>query len=204
MSGIAIYMEGGGNGKDTRSALRQGMDGFLGEVKEAARARSWRWKLVCCGPRHEAFRGFQNAIRNGDDTTVLMLVDAEGPVNRAPREHLQEQDGWDMRGTEDDAVHLMVQTMETWIVADSETLGEYYEQGFNTKVLPRRANLEEAPKSEVERCLNQATTGTRKGRYHKIRHAGDLLRRVDANKAKARCRHCRRLFDVLGRTIDAA
>ena len=67
MSGIAIYMEGGGTGKENRAGLRQGMDAFLESLKEAARYKALRWKLVCCGPRDEAFRVFRNAVNNGDD-----------------------------------------------------------------------------------------------------------------------------------------
>ena len=40
MSGVAIYMEGGGLGKGSRSALRRGMDGFLHKVKGAAQAKA--------------------------------------------------------------------------------------------------------------------------------------------------------------------
>ena len=75
MSGVAIYMEGGGKGKESQSALRQGMDGFLRRLKDAARAKQWRWKLVCCGPRGDALRGFQNAVARGDDTVTVLLVD---------------------------------------------------------------------------------------------------------------------------------
>ena len=85
MTGIAIYMEGGGVGKENRSALRQGMDSFLQSLKEAAREKALRWKLVCCGPRKEAFQGFRNAVRNGDDVVNVLLVDAEGPVNQPAR-----------------------------------------------------------------------------------------------------------------------
>ena len=37
MSGVAIYMEGGGDGRDTKTDLRQGMDTLLQPLKEAAR-----------------------------------------------------------------------------------------------------------------------------------------------------------------------
>jgi hypothetical protein len=77
LSGLAIYMEGGGDGKDSKAALRQGMDAFLSTLKDAARAKSWRWKLVCCGPRNAAYDGFRNAVRNNDDTIIVLLVDAE-------------------------------------------------------------------------------------------------------------------------------
>ena len=41
MSGITIFMEGGGVGIDTRAALRRGMDTFLQPLKQAARDRGW-------------------------------------------------------------------------------------------------------------------------------------------------------------------
>lgn len=201
---VAIYMEGGGDSGNTKAALRQGMNAMLNQLKQAAREKAMHWKLVCCGPRQEAFRHFQNAVRNGNDTIVVLLVDAEGPVEQELRGHLLSRDGWDLNFADGDAVHLMVQTMETWIVADPAALVEYYGQGFNVGVLPRRPNLEEVPKADVEGSLNRATDGARKGRYHKIRHASDLLQRIDAEKVKAKCRHCRRLFIEVERMIHAA
>ena len=204
MSGIAIYMEGGGEGNATKAALRQGMTEFLKPLKEAARNKALPWKLVCCGPRNEAFQRFQNAVNDSADAVNVLLVDAEKPVNQLPRRHLRDRDGWNLSFTREDTVHLMVQTMETWIVADPTALSSYYGQGFRTNKLPRVKNLESAPKTDVESSLREATKDTQKGRYHKIRHAGDLLKRIDAEKVKARCCHCQRLFDDIERIVDAA
>lgn len=204
MSSVAIYMEGGGEGRNSQAALRRGMDGFLRRLKDAARAKSWRWRIVCCGPRGEALRGFREAVTRGDDAVTVLLVDAEGPVQRPCRDHLRRRDRWDMAFAEDDAVHLMVQTMETWIVADPTGLAAYYGRGFSENALPNRANLETEPKAAIERALNRATERSRKGRYHKIRHASELLQRIDAERVQERCSHCRRLFDVVGQKIDAA
>ena len=204
MNGVAIYMEGGGRGPATRAALRRGMDALLGPLKQAARDKSMGWKLVCCGARDEAFRSFRNAARNGQAAIVLLLVDAEGPVTTGPCEHLQARDKWDMTGVDARSVHLMVQMMEAWIVADADALSRYYGQSFNAGALPRAADLESVTKRDVERSLRRATERTGKGRYRKIAHASDLLQRIDAEKVKARCRHCERLFDELGGMIDAA
>ena len=204
MRGVAIYMEGGGRGAGGRAALRRGMDTLLGPLKQAARNKSMHWRLVCCGPRDAAFRSFRNAVRSADGAIVLLLVDAEGPVATGPCEHLQARDRWDMTAVDARSVHLMVQTMEAWIVADGDALKRYYGQGFNAGLLPKVADLASVAKREVEDCLRRATERTGKGRYHKIRHASDLLQRVDAGRVKARCRHCRRLFDELGRMIAAA
>ena len=201
---VAIYLEGGGNSRDTKAALRTGMDALLGSLKQAARARRLRWKLVCCGPRDEAFRRFRNAVRTGHDSTVVLLVDAENAVATESRAHLRARDGWDMTGVDARAVHLMAQTMETWIVADSEALRQYYGQGFNAGALPRTADLERVVRRDIEDSLRRATERTTKGRYRKIAHASDLLQRMDAEQVQARCCHCRRFFEELGQLIDAA
>ena len=165
MSGIAIYMEGGGTGKENRAALRQGMDAFLQSLKEAARNKAMRWKLVCCGPRDEAFRGFRNAVYSADDVVNVLLVDAEGPVkvNQPSRDHLQGRDKWDLGFVEEDGVHLMVQAMEAWIVADSKALAEYYGQGFVERQLPKAANIELVSKPDLIHRLGEATKSTQKG-----------------------------------------
>ena len=204
MSGIAIYMEGGGEGNATKATLRQGMDTFLQPLKEAARAKALPWKLVCCGPRNEAFQRFQNAVNSGDDAVSVLLVDAEGPVNQSARRHLRDRDQWNLSFAPEETIHLMVQAMETWIVADSETLKSYYGQGFRENRLPRATNLESVPKTDVENSLREATERTQKKNYHKIRHAGDLLKLIDVESVKARCDHCQRLFDDLGQIVDAA
>ena len=203
MSGVAIYMEGGGDGKGTRAALRIGMDVLLQSLKDAARARALHWKLVPCGRRDEAFRRFRDAAGNGDNAIVVLLVDAEGPVDRAPHLHLQSRDGWETGFADENTIHLMVQTMETWIVADPDALSRYYGQNFNGNVLPRRTNLEEVAKKDFARILNQATERTTKGRYHKIRHASELLKRIDVERVKARCPHCVRMFREIERLIGA-
>ena len=204
MSVVAIYMEGGGDSRDAKAAIRQGMDALLHPLKAAARAKALHWKLVPCGGRNEAFRRFRDAVGNGDNAIVVLLVDAEGPVSGAPHLHLQSRDGWETGFTDEDTIHLMVQTMETWMVADPDALSRYYGQNFNGNVLPRTTNLEEVAKVDVARVLNQSTGRTTKGHYHKIRHASELLKLIDVGRVKQRCPHCARLFDKLGQKINEA
>lgn len=191
-------MEGGGDHANSRAMLRQGMDAFLNEIKEAFRQRQWRWKLVCCGGRAEAYRRFMRARTNGEAEIVVLLVDSEGsPGSSTPPDHLRERDGWAFEGVDDNTIHLMVQTMEAWIVADPEALNSYYGHGFQASSLPRRENLEEVSKQDVANALDRATQNTQKGRYHKIRHARQLLEQIDPEKVRQRCAHCKRLFDTL-------
>lgn len=207
MKGITIFMEGGGRGQGGRAKLRQGMDAFLGSLKQTARRKKLRWKLVCCGPRGEAYRRFRSTVlSSGPGDTSILLVDSEDRVDKSPRAHLsgRKEDKWDLRFTKDANVHLMVQVMETWIVADPQALAEYYGQRFGKARLPNRADLEEEPKKRVILALESATGPTDRGTYGKIGHASALLMRINPEKVKARCPHCRRLFEELSRLLDAA
>ena len=204
MSGITIYMEGGGNKANSKAMLRTGMDAFLAEIKNACREKNWHWNLVPCGSRDEAYKRFRNVrennIRANEATDILvLLVDSEDPVGKSvkPTGHLTARDGWDLHGVNDDYIHLMVQAMEAWIVADPDAVGEYYGQGFKGHILPRRRNLEEENKDDIEDALDQATQGTQKGKYHKIKHARHLLQCIDPTIVRKRCPHCKRLFETL-------
>lgn len=177
------------------------MDSFLNDQKQAARERGWRWKLVAAGPRDKAFEGFRYATRHRTADLVVLLVDAEAPVQHTPRDHLRNRDGWDLRLAEEESIHLMVQTMEAWIVADPEALATYYGQGFQWNALPDALDLESVPKAQIERGLKAATTRTRKGAYHKIRHATELLAKIDPARVQDRCPGCVRLLDYLGKEL---
>ncbi len=164
-----------------------------------------KWQVVPCGPRNEAYRRFCEAAARGRGNVLFLLVDSEDGVRRSPRLHLVARDGWDdLEDVAEDRIQLMVRTMETWLIADVETLRSYYGNQFNDNALPRRQDLEKVPKENVSLALARATQKTQKGEYHKIRHASELLARVDPEKVKARCRHCKRLFDTLTSVIEAA
>ena len=208
MRGVSLYVEGGGvSARGGRAALRRGFDELLGEIKSRTRTKDLRWKLVSCGPRDEAYKQFVNAAMAGDDEFVVLLVDSEGEVTGGPRAHLRTRRGDRWTGLHhvlEDQVHLMVQTMETWLIADIETLRSYYGRKFNANALPKHPNLEQAPKKAVSSGLARATKGTQKGEYHKIRHASALLARIDPGKVRERCPHCDRLFKALTSAIEAA
>lgn len=207
MRGIKIYMEGGGSGRQRRGALRTGMEILMEDLKDAARKKALGWSLVCCGSREKTYRRFRNAVGDaGPGQTTILLVDAEEPVDEpmSPGAHLRKNDDWDLSLAPDNTIHLMVQVMETWIVADPKALTAYYGRDFGASHLPGRSNLEDEPKAQILRALKDATKGTTKGVYRKIEHAGDLLTRIDPAKVRNRCRYCRRLFEELGRIVEAA
>lgn len=203
MTGVAIYMEGGGDSTASKAAIRQGMGEFLHEIRDRVRERRLTWKLVACGSRNWAHDAFTHAVRTQSQAFNILLVDSEGPMNGTPREHLNARDGWHLGGDEE-AFHVMVQSMETWIVADGNALRQYYRQGFLENALPAAEDLETVAKTDVVRALVHATRGTQKGAYRKIDHASEILARVDPAQVMRRCGHCRRLFDLVTGRLQGA
>ena len=198
-------MEGGGPGAGGKAAIRRGMDRFLSSAKDAARTAGIGWDLVPCGPRSETYKRFRAVLNQTRESVAnILLVDAETEVTTGARVHLKNQENWDLSHADDKAVHLMVQVMETWIVADPKALADYYGRGFNAGSMPNRHDLEQEPKKQVEDALRNATRRTQKGTYHKIKHASELLGRIDPARVRARCPYCKRLFADLERIIRAA
>ena len=193
VSGIRIYVEGGGDGSDTKALVREGFGEFLGQLRDAARERRTRWAIVACGSRNSAFDDFETACRTHRESFNDLLVDSEGPVSGVPREHLQRHDGW-TTPMPDDHFHLMVQTMEAWLIADISALERFYSDGFLSNSLPRNPDVEQIDKSQLESALKHATSNTQKGRYHKIRHGARLLGLTDPSTVRQRAAHCEKLF----------
>ena len=201
MNAVTIFMEGGGPRGASRDRLRRGMEVFLRELREAARAHSWRWQLTCCGDRGRAFNKFKAASDQGEPGLLILLVDSEDPVTAATaRCHLQQRDKWPLECASDHQVHLMVQTMETWIVADRQALAEYFGEGFALDALPKE-NLEAVSKDDIAAALRKAVRSTKGRTYRKLRDGSALLRRIDAETVRQHCPACRRLFDTLAKEI---
>lgn len=206
MSGVAIYLEGGGPGPDTKEVLRRGMEAFLESLRVQVRAKGMYWKLVACGGRRQAFNAWSWPKPDARYPLRILLVDAEAPVSGGFADHLADRprDQWPVSANDEDRIHLMVQVMETWIIADISTLACYYGPGFRGEALPTEKPLEEVRKKSIEAALRNATKNTQRGRYRKIRHASDLLARIDPGQVRQRCPACDRLFTVVGGLIRNA
>lgn len=159
--------------------------------------------VVASGRRQDAFNDFRAAVRRpGNYDFIVLLVDSEGPVAQrsGPWRHLS----WDQpSGTTDDQVHLMVQCMEAWFLADQDCLVAYYGNGFKQNVLPARPDIEKIPKDDVLNGLKNATrSGVSKGEYGKGQHSFDILAQIDPNKVIAASSHAKRLVDTLQAKIE--
>ena len=196
---VKIFIEGGGDYEETKAALRRG----FGKLFEKIVPHGRRPRIAVCGGRDQTFKDFRNAPRQTSFyNRFLLIVDSEGPINPgAPVwAYLAGRDGWERpEGAAEADVHLMVQCMEAWFLADPGNLIGYYGEEFLRRSLPRRSNIEDISKGVVVKALDHATQGCQgKGAYHKTRHAPDLLERLDPKLLRTRSAFFDRLCRELG------
>lgn len=192
---IRIYVEGGGETSRQKATLRRG---FVAFFQKAGLCPT----VIPCGSRNDAYADYCQAVHDFPEDAILLLVDSEDrPSEDCTRwQYLQQRDGWRRPGSvTDENCHLMVQVMETWLVADADALARYYGGEFDANMLPRRSNLEEEPKAQVFRKLNHAVRATPKKGYRKIDDGAGLLASIDPAKVRGRAPHCEMLFARLER-----
>ena len=193
-----LYVEGGGDRKPLRTECRQAFRAFLQKAGLAGRLPG----IFASGGRQQAYDDFRHELgaSRGDDSVVL-LVDSEGPIaTDAERwRHLKDRDGWGKpAGAAEDQVHLMVRCMEAWFLADRAALAEYFGDGFSENSLPRRADVEEVSKQDLERGLNAATRNSRpKGAYRKGRDSFAILADLDPDKVADASPRAKRFLEAL-------
>lgn len=194
---IRVYVEGGGDGADTKAAFRLAFIEFAKDLATAAHNHGMKLRIIACGSRNSTADNFRTALATHSTNFNILLVDSEGPVTANPVQYLQNRDRWELTGVADNQCHLMVQLMETWFLADTETLKTYYGQRFTASALPRHANVEQVNKAKVMSSLEAATRHTQKGRYHKTRHGPNILKRLNAARVRRAAPHCDRLFTTI-------
>ena len=135
MSAI-IYIEGGGdNDQNLERLFRCSWATFFA----AAGLKGHLPQVVRGGGRNRTFNLFAKAIKTPDPSRVpLLLVDSEDPVEAGHLvwQHLQARDGWNRPpNADDDQAFMMVQIMETWLLADRNSLKRYFGAKFRENAL---------------------------------------------------------------------
>lgn len=199
-----IYVEGGGDrNKLRKTECRRAFSTFFTKAGLKGRMPS----IVACGGRKQAYKDFCHALEKAHGNEfIVLLVDSEGPVDKDSDawSHLKTRrdDKWDKPpGADADNVHLMVQCMEAWFLADKEALSEFFGQDFNQKDLPARVEIEDIPKKDIDDRMKKATRHLQKGTYHKGRHSFAILAKLDPAKVTGASPHAKRLvYTLLDRT----
>ncbi len=207
---VKLFVEGGGDSHLLRTECRKGFSEFLSK----AGLKSHMPRVVPSGGRTQAYHDFCTAIANGEP--ALLLVDSEGPV--APQNavgapstwkpwlHLAKRvgDGWAQPQKAGDGLcHLMAQCMESWFLADPETLKSFYDPGFKPNALPAAGNtIEGVEKVNVYQSLGAATKDCKtKEAYGKGQHSFKLLGLIDPAKVMAASPWAKRFVDETKRLM---
>lgn len=159
-----IFLEGGAE-KDRRQRIRcqQAFHDLLDRMGFSGRKPT----LVACGSRNNAYQKFVAEMSKPEPGAdwFAMWIDSEDPIAEKEEtwKHLKTRDEWDRpQGADDEQVLFMTTCMETWIVADHETLQKHYDgQELVKNRLPRSSNLENVPREKVYQGLKGATERTR-------------------------------------------
>jgi len=202
---VKLYVEGGGDSKSLQSKCREGFRKFL----ERAGLKGKMPEIVACGGRQQAYKHYCNALKNGE--SAVLLVDSEAPVapehqqpndhpaQWQPWQHLMARDNWAKPANAlDTDCHLMVQVMESWFLADRETLKAFFGPCFRENALPvANRSIEDLTKDEVYSALKQATRDCKKGEYCKGEHSFKLLAKIEPDKVVAASPWAQRFVDEL-------
>lgn len=193
---VKIYVEGGGHGQLLDTLFRQGWSEFFKKAGLSGKMP----KVVRSTSRERTFGLFKIAVRNArQDDLPLLLVDSEHPVREGQTtwKHLKTHDGWDQPPeTSKDQAFLMVQVMETWLLADRSLLQRYFGAALRETHLRSWPRLEDVPKQTVLEALHHATRGCPTP-YAKGKVSYELLRELDPKSVEAACPHAAALLNHL-------
>lgn len=199
-----VYVEGGGNAKALRTLCRQGFSEFFRKAGFKGRMP----RIIAGGSRQQAFGLFSTALKNANsDDFIVLLVDAEAPVTteNGVWAHLESRDGWiSPQGADNENAHLMVQCMESWFLADKQSLAAFFGVGFKESALPANMDIEQISKQDVFDGLKKATRECeKKGEYGKGPHSFKILTMLNPDKVANASPHAERLIHKLRRRAGA-
>lgn len=196
---VKIYVEGGSDSAKLDAELRQafqhlfkgwGLDGCLPRV-------------VACGSRRDAFNDFKTALKKAKpNEKIVLLVDSEEhPTVPLKWQHVVNRDSWEKPDNADESnIYFMAVCMESWLLADTAVLADFYGKGFDESKLPKVAShesIEILGKQNIYDGLKNATKGTQKGEYGKGSHSFKILNQLDAQKVIHHGKYAKELYCFL-------
>lgn len=207
-----LFVEGGGNNNDPLAKeCREGFTKLLQKTAlKGSLPREGRLpRVIPCGGRAAAFRDFSAALsRATKDDRFFLLVDSEDPVvdsedpvqSPSAWQHVakRQRDKWSKpAGAKEEQLHLMVQCMETWFLADREALKKTFPT-IDESALPKETvPIEQLDPEKLRQALNRAFL---KG-YSKGDHSFKILAALDPAKIRAASPWAERFFDTLEKKL---
>ncbi len=158
---VIVYIEGEGGG--SRSGERHYLDGefrkswrsFLDPLAGTAERGGATFKVVAGHGRGQCYGLFAKPMHSDRDALRLLVVDAEGPVADVGKP-------WDSLpwktppGLSERHCYVIVQCVETWLIADLEAIARYYNRSrecFDKSKIPAWRDLEHISKVKVQSAI---------------------------------------------------
>jgi hypothetical protein len=196
---IKLYIEGGGDSHLQDTEFRAAWAAFF--EKAGLKALRKMPATFRGSGRAKTFDAYCTAVKNRKpDELPLLLVDSEYLVTTGPSvwKHLKKSDGWSKpagAGTHD--AFLMIACMETWFVADRESLKQFFHGCWRDQSLPKWPQLEAVEKTKIFRALDQATAACGARKYSKGKVSFDLLQSIEPAEVERGCPAAKVLLDRL-------
>jgi len=192
-----IYLEGGGDSKELHVRCQQGFR----ELFEKSGFKDRMPRFIACGGRNSVYGDFCIAVNGNNPEFIAMLIDSEGPLDDINKtwDHLTiKQDKWDRpQGATNEQVLFMTTCMETWIVADRDTLRDHYGQNLQESALPAvNSNLENLDRHNVQKQLRKATENC-SNFYKKGKRSFIILGKLNPEILKEHLRSFTRTIQIL-------
>jgi Domain of unknown function (DUF4276) len=180
-----LFIEGEPNSPN--GDLRQGLSKLLEQKLKGKLPR-----MILGAGKKQTIDKFKNNKLDAQFFLLLVDLDAtEDKIQADLNEHQLSENA--------ENVFYMVQEMENWFLSQPDILDKFYGKDTATgklmsKKLPNKKAIDIDHPDEV---LQNLTKNTKKGEYHKIKHAVELLKLLDANKLEADFTEFKRLIKRL-------
>lgn len=169
---VLLFIEG--TSDDTNGDLRQGFEALL------------KKELAGKMPSIKLGDGMNRTITKFSNTAgdKFLLIDLDD-VSEMKAERLKQYNLPEAK------TFFMVQAMEAWFLSQPEMLNDFYKTDLK---IPKRT-ASEIPKPDV--FLENLTKTTKKGKYHKVNHAVELLSKLDIKRLKEDFSDVKNLIEAL-------
>ena len=201
---VFVVIEGGAKGHKADARFREGYRSFLTKIAPSnIKGRPVALEPIRGEGRTNAHKKFAQQRILHPSALVILLIDTDAPFTK-------KQGVWSFLESRDHTIkpnwateshaYLMVQCVETWIVADHQTLKIHYGPKFRSSALPSRTGLEDKPHHDVQKALEDATSTCQKDKYDHV-DSSDLIKIIDPKRIEDLW-HVRRLRVGLRRAIQ--
>ena len=171
---IILFVEGEPNSPN--GDLRMGFSKLLAKMVKGKLPRIILGGGFSQGGKSQTIQKFKTNKLEAD--LILLLVDLDKPESERDND-LKKEKLWDRK----DCVFYMIPEMESWFISQPDVLDCFYgldnnKKRISSKIPQRKASEIEHP----DELLMRITKSTKKGEYHKVKHAIELLQLLDANR----------------------